>query len=73
MTDAPSLVTITLNGAVHAVSAGTTIADLLASLGLGRDGVAVAIDMQVVPRSTHAQRVLESGARVEVVQAVGGG
>jgi len=64
--------TITVNGTPRPLPAGTTVADLLAELGLG-DGVAVAIDMVVVPRGEHASRVLTAGARVEVVQAVGGG
>ena len=73
MTDAPSQHVILLNGAERSVPVGCTVAMLLESLGLRRDGVAVAIDMHVVPRSTHAERVIEEGARVEVVQAVGGG
>ncbi len=64
--------TVTLNGKSHSLPVGSTVADLLAELGLG-DGVAVAIGMTVVPRGEHSSRVLQAGERIEVVQAVGGG
>jgi len=64
---------IVLNGASHCVPAGTTVAALLDSLGVGGDGVAVAVDMVVVPRGAHAGRVIQDGERVEIVRAVGGG
>lgn len=62
-----------LNGQPHTVARGCTVAALLASLGLRREGVAVAIDGRVVPRSSHEQRQLQAGEDVEVVVAVGGG
>lgn len=65
--------TIFVNGEPRSVAPETTIAALLETLGLNRDGIAVAIDRQVVPRSQHAQRKLPDGARVEVIRAVGGG
>ena len=38
-----------------------------------RDGVAVAVDGEVVPRSSWADRTLAEGEQVEVLQAVQGG
>lgn len=73
MSDAAEMLSVFLNGATHAVPQGCTVAALLESLGLRREGVAVAVNMQVVPRSEHGCRVLLDGERVEVVQAVGGG
>jgi sulfur carrier protein len=64
---------LTVNGQPHSSKEGDTVSDLLAALGLKRDGVAVAVNGRVVPRSTHAVVRLESGQQVEVVQAVGGG
>lgn len=64
---------IELNGAPHAVPEGTTIGGLLDSLGLRRDGIAVAVHMRVVPRGEHDQTPLQAGDKVEVIQAVGGG
>lgn len=73
MAEDDQMVTIEVNGKARRVASGTTVAALLGELGLVREGVAVAVDHRVVPRSTHGQCVLAEGARVEVVQAVGGG
>ncbi|NOY28159.1 MAG: sulfur carrier protein ThiS [Oligoflexia bacterium] len=64
---------LTLNGESRRVPAGWSIADLLDDLGLRREGVAVAVDMRVVPRSQHKQQHLSPGDRVDVITAVGGG
>ena len=64
---------IQLNGTVRALSPGTTVAQLIADLGLPRDGIAVAVERKVVPRGEHGAHVLEEGAEVEVIRAVGGG
>ena len=65
--------TVVVNGRPRAVEPGSTVADLLTALGLPADGVAVAVDGRVVPRSEHAARALAPDARVEVLRAVGGG
>lgn len=65
--------TIILNGSDHEMEPGTTLSQLLEQMGMKRDGIAVAVDSRVVPKSTHDQIVLFAGARVEVIRAVGGG
>jgi sulfur carrier protein len=62
-----------VNGRARELPEGTTLGDLLAELGLDHDGVAVAVDREVVPRSQRDTRTLAAGARVEVIRAVGGG
>ena len=62
-----------MNGELRTVSPETTIAALLVLLGAHPEGVAVALNGEVVPRATHAGVVLREGARVEVIRAVGGG
>jgi len=62
-----------VNGEAQQLPEGGTVSDLLQKLGFRTDGVAVAIDRQVVPRSQHAVRVLEDGVEIEVIRAVGGG
>ena len=64
---------IAVNGAEREAAAGTTVAGLLAELGLGEKRVAVAVNRDVVPRSEHGSRVLAEGDRIEIVQAVQGG
>ena len=50
-----------------------SVAALLAELGASAEGVAVAVNGTVVPRSERAERPLREGDRVEVIRAVGGG
>jgi sulfur carrier protein len=67
------MATIRLNGTHRTISDGLTVAALLAELGLGHEGIAVAVDRQVVARREHASHVLQDGSHVEVIRAVGGG
>lgn len=62
-----------VNGQPTPLSPGLTVEGLLEGLGLRRDGVAVAVGGTVLPRSSWAQRALQEGDRVEIIQAVGGG
>lgn len=62
-----------VNGEDVELAAGTTVADVVARLGAGPRGVAVAVDREVVPRSRWAQHLVADGARVEVVTAAAGG
>lgn len=64
---------LVLNGQPDTCAAGETVADLLGRLGLRRDGVAVALNGEVLPRSTWPARALRAGDRVELIHAVGGG
>ena len=57
--------TCTVNGELRELRGGTTIADLLEELGLNRNGVAVAVDGQVIPRTRHEERALVEGERIE--------
>jgi sulfur carrier protein len=66
-------VTVTVNGDDTAVAPGTTIAGLVAELGLEPRGVAVAVDGEVVTRRTWGERSLVPGDRVEVLTIAQGG
>lgn len=65
-------VDIVLNGEPLALPR-TTVAELLAARGLARKKVAVERNGEIVPRSVHASTHIESGDRLEIVVAVGGG
>lgn len=64
---------VVINGQARTVNAGTTIAGLIAELGLGDRRVAVERNREVVPRASHATTALAAGDRVELVTFVGGG
>jgi sulfur carrier protein len=68
------MIEIHINGEKRTIPAGSTVRSLLEGLGIAdREGTAVAVNMEVVPRLAHTATVLQAGDRVEVVQAVGGG
>jgi thiamine biosynthesis protein ThiS len=64
---------ICLNGEDRKVRNGTTIAGLLADLGVSRDRVAVEVDRTIVRRADWEGTELSPGVAVEVVHFVGGG
>ncbi len=64
---------IQLNGDSLEVQQGTSVAALLEQIKLGERRVAVELNLEIVPRSRHAETVLQDGDRVEVVHAIGGG
>jgi len=64
---------IQLNGEPHSIPSGCTVAQLLSALTLKLDGVAVAVNQQVVPRSEHGHTEIKAGESVEIIRAVGGG
>jgi sulfur carrier protein len=68
-------VRVVINGQARELSAGATLAELVASMPGAPDGrgVAVALDGEVVPRGAWQRTVLTDRARVEVVAAVQGG
>lgn len=64
---------ITVNGDEQVLDPGTTVAGLVASLGLEPRGIAVAVDGEVVTRRTWGERALVAGQQVEVLQVAQGG
>lgn len=64
---------ISLNGEPHSVAAGAHVENLIESLGLSGQALAVAVNRQVVPRVLWAERPLAADDRVELVRAIGGG
>lgn len=66
-------VSITVNGDHKRVPGGQTLAQLVTSMGFVPEKVAVERNLEVVPRSTLAQVLVEDGDELEVVHFVGGG
>jgi thiamine biosynthesis protein ThiS len=67
------VIEIQLNGAPHQINAASTVASLVASLGLEPTKVAVERNLEIVPKSTYGDTVLNAGDRIEIVHFVGGG
>lgn len=66
-------ISISVNGQHRRVRDGMTIADLVLDLGLEPTKVAVERNLEIVPRSTLAEVVVEDGDDFEIVTFVGGG
>lgn len=64
---------LTVNGELRRIGAGSTIADLVAALGLDPRKVAVEHNARIAPRSTLAEARLAEGDVLEIVHFVGGG
>lgn len=64
---------ITVNGEARRVPRGISIADLALELGLEPTRVAVERNLEIVPRSTLGQVMVEDGDDYEIVTFVGGG
>ncbi|NUP03732.1 MAG: sulfur carrier protein ThiS [Nonomuraea sp.] len=64
---------VTINGTAHEVADGTTVAQAVRTLTSATTGVAVALNDEVVTRSSWETTALGERDRVEVLTAVQGG
>jgi sulfur carrier protein len=67
------VVNVVVNGAPDELPEGSTIAEVVAARSKTDQGVAVAVNDQVVTRSTWSEVTLADGDRVEILTAVQGG
>ena len=64
---------VKLNGEIREVPEGTTVATLLAQLGVKAQRVAVEVNEAVVTKDRYDAHALRGGDAVEIVAFVGGG
>ncbi|MFD0477839.1 sulfur carrier protein ThiS [Nonomuraea thailandensis] len=64
---------VVINGSTHEVADGMTVAQAVHTLTSATTGVAVAVNDEVVTRSTWETTALRDRDRVEVLTAVQGG
>ncbi|SDS74098.1 sulfur carrier protein [Halopseudomonas sabulinigri] len=64
---------IQLNGEPYSLTQAITLAELVERLGLAGKRLAIELNLEIVPRSQHAETPLNDGDRVEIVHAIGGG
>jgi thiamine biosynthesis protein ThiS len=67
------VIAIVLNGESKQVAPGLSILDLLQSLNLPMERLAVEHNLKIVKRDHWNSQTLENGDKVEIVQFVGGG
>lgn len=63
----------TINGEMHELPDGTTVAALLDDLGTSRSGIAVARNQRVVRRADYETQHIADGDSIEIIKAVAGG
>ena len=63
---------IYINGEAKQVQA-TTLAELVNELELQGKRIAVELNEQLIAKSRHAETMLTDDAKIEIIQAVGGG
>jgi sulfur carrier protein len=71
--DARHIRWLEVNGERREVVAGTTVAEVVARHCASSDGIAVARNREVVPRSEWAVTAVDGGDRIEIVSAAAGG
>ena len=64
---------VVINGEHRRMPGGTTLAQLIAEIGLDPLRVAVERNLAIVPRSTFDSLIVEDGDDYEIVHFVGGG
>ena len=69
----PDIIQVQINGELRRVAAGSTIAALVAEIGLDPARVAVERNLVIVPRSTLGEVAVAEGDAFEIVHFVGGG
>ncbi len=67
------MIEIVLNGEPKEIAPGQSILDLLHSLNLPIERLAVEHNLKIVKRDHWSSQALENGDKVEIVQFVGGG
>lgn len=64
---------VTVNGESRELPDELTVAELVDELGFSGRRIAVEVNLEIVPRSSHQQHRIQGGDRIEIVQAIGGG
>lgn len=64
---------VMLNGEPSEIKDNSTIAGLLDSLRIGRERVAVEVNLDIVPKAMYGTHLLSDGDKIEIVHFVGGG
>lgn len=64
---------VTINGNSHEVSDGLSLEQCLIELDKVDKGIAVAIDQEIIPRSTWAIHCVNEGDDISIFRAIAGG
>ncbi len=66
-------ISITVNGGAREIAAGSNIVEMLEQLGVDSQRVAVELNREIARKPDWTSTIVASGAKVEIVEFVGGG
>jgi thiamine biosynthesis protein ThiS len=69
----PSVISVWINGIEREISAGQSVADVLASLDLPVERLAVELNRSIVRKRDWETTHVPGGSHLEIVEFVGGG
>lgn len=64
---------VTINGESREIEGGSTVRELIETLGLNRESVAVERNRSIVKKDSFDAARIEDGDQLEIVEFVGGG
>jgi len=64
---------VTLNNKPYPFTEGTALDAFIESLGIPLQGIAIAIDYEVIPKNRWKQVILTNGMALMLIQATSGG
>lgn len=64
---------VKVNGEYKEITEGTTLEALLDGFGVKRQGIAVDVNREIIPKGAYASTVLKDGDVIEIIRMVGGG
>jgi sulfur carrier protein len=64
---------VVVNGKEMELKEGMVIQGLLEILDIKTNGVAVELNLEIVPKGRYVQTVLKEGDRIEIIRMAGGG
>ncbi len=67
------MTTIVLNGKNTGIVSNSNISQLLSTLEMTNNRLAVEVNQEIIPRSEFSSFILNEQDKVEIVQAIGGG
>lgn len=72
-TQSSSTIEIMINGEPRNIAQNTTVSELVSELELKPERLAIEYNLEILPRRTWDETILQSGDRLEIVHFVGGG
>lgn len=67
------MIQVVVNGAQQRFPQPFALSELIVQMSLAGKKIAVELNGEIVPRSTHGSTLVADGDRLEIVAAVGGG